>query len=191
MSDRSMTQERGESRSMTRERRAPGSAVASRARTEGALSWDAAMARSPLAMALVDPDTLDLQYLTDGFRELIGAGLGDSRGQPLPEQLRATLATALETGTTARTTDVAYEHPAFGSVLLDCSAWPFHDPESGQDGLALQVSVQTGGVVKLERVSLLSDQIRAANAQLVRSGIRQLELRAGSPGAFFHRCKKQ
>lgn len=167
---------------MKKERRPAATAVVAEG-TEGEGSWCAAIDRSPLAVVLVDAEAFSIRAMSRAFGELIGGAADEAVGQPLPalfpdgaaERLRAALLSARDTDLVAFATDLAYAHPALGQVQLDCSAWSFPDGD-GRDGVAMHVSMRAGEAVNLERLAVLSDQIRAANAQLLMSGIRQLEL---------------
>jgi signal transduction histidine kinase len=149
-----------------------------------ALAWSDVIARSPLALAILDPETFSIRYMSAAFHEVTGVPWEELLNRPLPdllpapgaEKLLSVLSATREAGAARRATDVPYLHPEHGLVSWDCAVWPFSDGEAGYEGLSVHVSVVTDAAAEHDRLSQVAEQIRSANEHLLIAGVRQLEL---------------
>ncbi len=148
------------------------------------LAWRDVMARSPLALVILDPETFSIRDASTAFHEMTGLPREKLLHRPLPdllpapgaEKLLSVLSATRESGSARRAPNVPYLHPEHGLVSWDCVVWPLADAEDGGEALSVQVSLVTDGAAEQNHLSQIVEQIRDANEQLLIAGIRQLEL---------------
>ncbi|HET9982864.1 MAG TPA: ATP-binding protein [Longimicrobiales bacterium] len=163
--------------------RTTGPARTGRKRARAAFPWDI-VAHSPLALAVLHPETFAVRCMSTAFLSVTGAAQDDLLDRPFPdllpasgaEKVRSALSASRDTGAPGRAADVSYVHPERGPVRWDCTVWSVPDPEGGTGRLSVHISVMTDQAPERGQLSLLADQIRAANEQLLLAGVRQLEL---------------